>query len=65
MVKLETDSTFTRPGVALLVCGVVALLLRLLLRGVPLIGGLLGFVLLLGGIFFIVGGVFLLIKNRE
>jgi len=63
-MQLETDTKFTRPGVALLVTGVVALLLRLVIDKVPLIGGLLAWVCLLGGLFFIVGGIFLLIKKR-
>lgn len=65
MVALETDSKFTRPGVVLLVTGVVAILLRGLIRGLPLIGGLLAWVFLLAGIFFVVGGIFLLIKKRD
>lgn len=65
MVNIETNPTFTKPGVALLVTGVAALLLRVLLRGVPLIGGLLGVVMFLAGIFFIIGGGFLLIKKKN
>lgn len=65
MVALETDTKFTRPGVILVITGVVALFLRLIVRGAPLIGGLLGWLLLLGGVFFIVGGIFLLIKKRS
>ena len=63
-MQLETDGKFTRPGVVLLVTGVVALLVRSLIDKVPLIGGLLSWVCLLGGIFFIVGGIFLLVKPR-
>ena len=65
MVTLETDTKFTRPGMILLITGVVALLLRLVVKSAPLIGGLLGWLLLLGGIFFVIGGVFLLIKKRD
>jgi hypothetical protein len=64
MVALETDSKFTRPGMVLLVTGIVAILLRGVIRGLPLLGGLLAWVFLLSGIFFIVGGIFLLIKKR-
>ena len=64
MVALETDSEFTRPGIVLLVTGIVAIMLRGVIRGRPLLGGLLSWVLHLSGIFFIVGGVFLLIKKR-
>ncbi len=48
----------------LLVTGIVAILLRGVIRGLPLLGGLLAWVFLLSGIFFIVGGIFLLIKKR-
>lgn len=65
MVTLETDTKFTRPGMILLMTGVVALLLRLVVRSAPLVGGLLGFVLLFGGIFCAVGGIVLLIKKRS
>lgn len=65
MVTLESDTKFTRPGAVLLVAGVAAILLRFVLRGLPLIGGLLNIVLLLAGIFFIVGGIFLMIKKRS
>lgn len=64
-MQLETDEKFRRPGVILLATGVVALLLRLVIGSVPLIGGLLSWVCLLGGIFFVIGGAFLLIKKRD
>lgn len=64
-MQLETDEKFRRPGVILLVTGVVALLLRFVVNAVPLIGGLLSWVCLLGGIFFVIGGIFLLIKKRD
>lgn len=62
-MQLETDDKFRRPGVVLLITGVVALVLRLVVDGIPWIGGLLSWVCLLGGIFFIIGGIFLLIKK--
>lgn len=65
MVGIETDTKFRRPGMVLLVAGVVALLLRLVISGVPWIGGLLAWVCLLAGIFFIIGGAFLLITKRN
>ena len=65
MVTLETDTKFTRPGAVLFVAGVASLLLRLVIRGLPLVGGLLNIVLLLAGIFFLIGGAFLLIKKRS
>ena len=65
MVTLETDTKFTRPGAVLLVAGVASLLLRLVIRALPLVGGLLNIVLLLAGIFFLIGGAFLLIKKRS
>jgi len=64
MLTRETDEKFTRPGVTLLATGALALLLRLILRNVPVVGGLLGVVMLLGGIFFLVGGAFLLVKKK-
>lgn len=39
------------------------MLLRLVIRSVPAIGGLLAWICLLAGIFLIIGGVFLLIKK--
>lgn len=65
MVAMETDSKFTRPGMVLLITGIVAILLRGVIGGLPLLGGLLAWVFLLAGIFFIVGGAFLLIKKRD
>ena len=62
-MQLETDGKFTRPGVILLITGVIALVIRPIIDGLPAIGGLLAWVCLLGGIFFIVGGIFLLIKK--
>ena len=64
-MQLERDPKFARPGAALLVTGVVALLLRAVVDGIPLVGGLLEWAALLGGIFSIIGGIFLLIKKRE
>jgi len=64
-MQLETDGKFTRPGIVLLITGVVALLLRLVIRSVPVIGGLLGWICLLGGIFFVIGGIFLLVKKSS
>ena len=65
MVTLEDNPTFKKPGVMLLLTGVVALVLRSLVKAIPLIGGLLSWVMFLGGVFFIVGGIFLLIKKRS
>jgi hypothetical protein len=41
------------------------LVLRTVVDGIPWIGGLLSLVCLLGGIFSIIGGIFLLIKKSE
>jgi len=62
-VQLENDGKFTRPAAILVVTGVVALVLRAVVDGIPWIGGLLSWVCLLGGIFFIVGGIFLVINK--
>ncbi|MGZ0175668.1 MAG: hypothetical protein ACKVIQ_02220 [Acidimicrobiales bacterium] len=64
-MQLETDGKFTGPGAILLVTGVVVLVLRTVVDGIPWIGGLLSLVCLLGGIFSIIGGIFLLIKKSE
>lgn len=62
-MRLETDLKFTRPGVMLLLTGIASLLLRLVIGNVPAVGGLLSGVLLIAGLFFVAGGVFLLIKK--
>lgn len=63
-MQLETDPKFRRPGVLLVGTGVAALFLRLVVDGVPAIGGLLALVFLLGGLAAIAGGAFLLVKKR-
>ncbi len=62
-MELETDPKFTRPGVLLVTTGVVALVLRLFVDSLPLIGGLAALVFLLGGLLAIVGGAVLLVKK--
>ena len=63
-MQLETDTTFRRPGVILLGTGVIALVLRSIIDGLPVVGGLLSWACLLAAVFCIVGGIFLLIKKR-
>lgn len=53
------------PGGALLVMAVVAFFARFLLVKLPVIGGLVGWVLGFAIVFGIVGGVFLLITGRK
>jgi hypothetical protein len=53
------------PGSALLVMAVMAFLARFVLRGLPLIGGLLNVILLFAVVFGVVGGVFLLYTARR
>ncbi len=53
------------PGSALLVLAVVAFLLRFVVVYIPVIGGLLAFVLWFAVIFGLVGGLYLTITNRR
>jgi hypothetical protein len=53
------------PGSALLVMAVVAFVARFVLKGLPLIGGLLSVLLLFAVVFGVVGGVFLLYTARR
>lgn len=53
------------PGSALLVLAVVAFLLRFVVVFIPVIGGLLAFILWFAVIFGLVGGLYLTISNRR
>ena len=53
------------PGSALLVMAGVAFLARIVLGGLPLIGGLLSVILWFAVVFGLVGGVFLLYTGRK
>lgn len=53
------------PGSALLVLAVAAFLLRFVVVHIPVIGGLLGFILLFAIVFGLVGGLYLTFTNRR
>lgn len=54
-----------RPGLMLFIVGVVAFFGRKFVGWVPLIGGVLGFMLLAFGLFAMVGGAFVMIKGPK
>ncbi len=54
-----------QPGSALLVLAAVAFAARYVVGAVPLIGGLLSFILLFAVIFGVIGGVYLLFIGRR
>ncbi|MCP3853907.1 MAG: hypothetical protein GY745_13865 [Actinomycetia bacterium] len=53
-----------RPGVVLVVTGILAYLVRPVVGAVPLLGGVLSIIFLLLAIFMVVGGVWMLIIGR-
>ncbi len=54
-----------RPGVVLLLSGIIAFLARRFFGWVPLIGGVMSTILFVFAIFAIVGGVWLLLMDRK
>ncbi len=54
----------TRPGVTLIIVGIVAYFLRPVLDGLPLVGGIVGSILLIASIFFVVGGIWIMFMGR-
>ncbi len=54
----------TRPGITLIVVGIVAFFVRNLLDGLPLIGGIISPILLVASIFFVVGGLWIFVMGR-
>jgi succinate dehydrogenase/fumarate reductase cytochrome b subunit len=54
-----------QPGSALLVLAVVAYFARFVAGSVPLIGGLLSFILLFAVVFGVIGGIYLLFIGRR
>ncbi len=54
-----------RPGVVLLLSGIIAFLARQFFGWVPLIGGVMSTILFVFAIFAIVGGVWLLLMDRK
>ena len=53
------------PGSALLVMAAFAFLARFVVGGLPLIGGLLSFILLFAVIFGLIGGLYLIFTGRR
>lgn len=58
------DTIVNRPGVTLLIAGIASLVLRWPAGWIPLLGGLLSWILLLVAIFFIVGGIWMIVIGR-
>lgn len=54
-----------RPGLTLIVVGVIAYLLRNAFGWVPLIGGAVSAVLLFAAAFFVVGGIWMFVVGRR
>ncbi len=54
-----------RPGLSLLVVGILMFFVRPLFEWLPLIGGAMNTILLLASIFFVVGGVWMFFMNRS
>jgi hypothetical protein len=54
-----------QPGSALLIIAVLAFLLRFVVSGLPLVGGLLDLFLLFVIAFGVIGGIYLLILDRR
>jgi hypothetical protein len=54
-----------QPGLSLLITGIVALVVRPFFDWVPLIGGLMSTLLLVAGLFFVVGGIWMFLVGRK
>lgn len=54
-----------RPGLTLIIVGVIAFLIRNLFTWVPLIGGAVSAILMFAAAFFIVGGVWMFVVGRS
>ena len=59
------DTIVNRPGVTLLIAGLVSLVLRWPAGWLPVIGGLLSWILFLVAIFFIIGGIWMIFIGRD
>lgn len=64
-MAIETDPKFRRPGVVLLITGILFIVAQSLVGWIPFIGGLMSVILVLAGVFMILGGLFLLITKRS
>ncbi len=54
----------TRPGITLILVGILAFVLRPILDGLPAIGSLVSGILLVASIFFVVGGLWIFFMGR-
>ena len=54
-----------RPGLTLIIVGVLAFLLRNVFGWVPLIGGVTTAVLMFASVFFVVGGIWMFVVGRN
>jgi hypothetical protein len=54
-----------RPGLTLVIVGLVAFLARNIFSWVPLIGGAMNAILLFVGVFFVIGGVWMFVVGRS
>lgn len=54
----------TRPGITLIVVGILAFLIRMVIDGVPVVGGMLSGILLVASVFFVVGGLWIFVMGR-
>jgi len=54
-----------RPGLTLIVVGIVALLVRNVFAWIPLIGGAMSAILLFAGVFFVIGGIWMFVVGRS
>lgn len=54
-----------RPGLTLIIVGIIAFLLRNVFSWVPLIGGAMGAILSFAAVFFVVGGLWMFFMGRN
>ncbi|MEE9417489.1 MAG: hypothetical protein V3V01_19570 [Acidimicrobiales bacterium] len=54
-----------RPGATLLIVGVAGFLVRSLLGKIPLIGGVLSMISLVAAIFFVIGGIWIMLMGSD
>ncbi len=54
----------TRPGITLIVVGIIAFFVRRIVDGLPLVGGILNGILFVASIFFVIGGLWIFVMGR-
>lgn len=54
-----------RPGLTLIIVGVLAFLVRNIFNWVPLVGGAMSAILTFAAVFFVVGGVWMFVVGRS